>query len=627
MRKYRVTSLPLLMHGLLCGLASTIFTCGYLLLNVGKPDFSYGWWFRSGETYFFVGYLILGFSVTAAQSASLIMYNSSDKHLLHPFKLVCLLSWMLALSLSVYITITTIYTGLDIQLERAKGKSIVYQGLVSKREGAINNVDKLMDMMKAYADKGFFAKGEQLYGEKLKEATKRLDKIDDEIGSFDSKKAIASGAGAYDKMAKDLSVLLAVHVNQNRLAVFLKITLLLLISVVLDLTGSVAISRSIEIGEVKSVRAKRLSSPTDELVLDDKKVDPELIRAHLPFRPDIVTGLPDSIEKRYYIWGASRGGKTETIIKWLDRHLEKLIKTNTELIVIDPKRYKPDKWPKLAKVYGTGHNYDEIREKLQWVKSVCEYRDGLMPEQMKKQRPILLIIDELTQLTDDFKAQFNEEFSRLWLYVINYAATNKIYFIGIGHSDTAEALGIKGRYSLLDSMTAIIQVHHDEMVKPSLRYILVKRKGKKTLLFRQPDFVNGKGNIAKAAISATKILFASAQNALAKRKEIEYNQNIEYEQPPAKQREEQHKEVDVNEARQVQEQQEDSNTIDFGNFKYFKTEKDAKRLIKSYYALNGNKNITAAIKKMEGEGSYVNGPKRSEAKQIINNFEGNNNGN
>jgi hypothetical protein len=78
----------------------------------------------------------------------------------------------------------------------------------------------------------------------------------------------------------------------------------------------------------------------------------------------------------------------------------------------------------------------------------------------------LLILDEIYQLTLDFKRIYKENFADYWSYILTYTRENGIYFIGMTQSATAKSLGFEGQYDVTRSFTAIIEFVYDELVKP-----------------------------------------------------------------------------------------------------------------------------------------------------------------
>jgi hypothetical protein len=354
------------------------------------------------------------------------------------------------------------------------------------------------DIVKKYTEINYLTKAKSasydydnqiaIFEGKLRIVNDKIDKFDD-IGE---NKAV-SIVKTYRSVANDLGTLFGLTKKNIDITVIL-LMFFFVCAIAATVDGGAALMMYFSAGEWsndKEIQQNSLNNAKEKpLILDGEKVDPEAIRLELPNQPIITDTLAQNdFRRRYLFYGTSGGGKTVGVIEFLNKMAQRIVGSKTHVYVIDPKRKQIGKWPGFVKeIIGTGENHKEIKGFLIWLRDeISRARSGMSDAEIKKQPTILLIIDEIYQLTLDFKRIYKENFADYWSYILTYTRENGIYFIGMTQSATAKSLGFEGQYDVTRSFTAIIEFVYDELVKPSLRYVVVRRAGKKTLLFRPPN--------------------------------------------------------------------------------------------------------------------------------------------
>jgi DNA replication protein DnaC len=473
-----------------CMLASMIMTTCFILMDVSPTTLQTKLQINSIDCWLLIAKIILGCSVTIVQGAVLVALRRSNEIWYHWTHFAYVITWLISLTLSVYITILTLHAGLEQGALNAKKTSTIFQNLKQRREITIETLKEKQKQQKQMFASKWWSKGNDWYSKDIKNLEHKLEQIDNKIEHFNNKKQedTVSGKSTYTKLASDMQIILKWHISQDRLALLLKYFYLITLSLSLDLGGGLLMMFSIGTENIFKNSEQKKQVNTDILTnktINFAKADSEEIRLMLPTVPMLLDVL-NTWKTRLFFYGGSGSGKTTAIIAYLNKLSTKMVRTNTQLFIIDPKPQGENPWPKWAKaIIGQGYDIKAIKTFLEWIKKdLVPARSAMSITERNKEPDVVILIDELFQLTQDFKKEFNENFADYWVYFLTYTRTLKIYLIASTQSDRVESMGIQGMGDVKNGFTAKMHFVREDLIKKPFHYVIIERPKQRDRLFR-----------------------------------------------------------------------------------------------------------------------------------------------
>ena len=208
------------------------------------------------------------------------------------------------------------------------------------------------------------------------------------------------------------------------------------------------------------IKFKSLSSPAS--ANPPTKPEPEPLL--LP-EPELKNSLLEDISQcqRILIVGAQDDGKTTLL-----HHIAKQ-RSHSCVLVIDS-HGEPDAWNFAYRVIGGGRDYEAIEQELRKLLAIMDsrYKELWAGKVRKREHPLITVVsDEWTLLSKKIK-----DFGEIIDPLLTESRKVAIDFVLATHSETAESLGLKGRFDLKKNFDAILrlkQVNNERVVETTIK--------------------------------------------------------------------------------------------------------------------------------------------------------------